>query len=130
MSARHEKPEAMAQQIDHREEKTSIDMEKKDIYQDGQLQMPTALAALSEAEYNKIGKSATWKMDLLILPSLVIMYIMNYLDRQNIAAARLANLQRDLNLTAVQYQTCVSILFVGYSESCLHPTCLTFKDRS
>ena len=103
-------------------------MEKKDVYQDGQLQMPTALAALSQAEYNKIGKSATWKMDLLILPSLVIMYIMNYLDRQNIAAARLANLQRDLNLTAVQYQTCVSILFVRYSESCLHPRGLTTGD--
>jgi MFS family permease len=42
------------------------------------------------------------------------MYVLNYLDRQNIAAAKLANIEEDLGLTDVQYQTCVSILFVGY----------------
>ena len=45
---------------------------------------------------------------------LVIMYIMNYLDRNNIAAARLAGLEEELNLSSTQYLTCLSILFVGY----------------
>lgn len=45
---------------------------------------------------------------------IVIMYIMNYLDRNNIAAAKLAGLIEDLNLKADQFQTSVSILFVGY----------------
>lgn len=39
---------------------------------------------------------------------------MNYLDRNNIAAARLGGLEEDLNLVGNQYQTAVSILFVGY----------------
>lgn len=39
---------------------------------------------------------------------------MNYLDRNNIAAARLKGLQTDLNLTNTQYSTCLSILYVGY----------------
>lgn len=39
---------------------------------------------------------------------------MNYLDRNNIAAVRLAGLQTELNLSSVEYQTTVSILFVGY----------------
>lgn len=42
---------------------------------------------------------------------------MNYLDRNNIATARLAGnpgLEEDLNMTDSQYETCVSILFVGY----------------
>lgn len=39
---------------------------------------------------------------------------MNYLDRNNIAAARLAGLEDDLNLHGTQYQTAVSSLFVGY----------------
>lgn len=39
---------------------------------------------------------------------------MNYLDRQNIASARLAGIEEDLNLSTVDYQTVVSILFVGY----------------
>jgi len=42
------------------------------------------------------------------------MYILNYLDRNNIAAARLAGLEKDLKLHGSQYQTSVSILFVGY----------------
>jgi len=42
------------------------------------------------------------------------MYWLNYLDRNAIALARLDNLEEDLNLTSAQYQTCVSILFVGY----------------
>lgn len=34
-------------------------------------------------------------------------------SRNNIAAARLAGLERDLNLSSVEFQTAVSILFVG-----------------
>ncbi|KAH7324947.1 major facilitator superfamily domain-containing protein [Stachybotrys elegans] len=78
------------------------------------LVMPASLAALSSDEYQKLGKRATLKMDLVIMPILVVMYILNYLDRQNIASARLANIEEDLGLTDVQYQTAVSILFVGY----------------
>lgn len=39
---------------------------------------------------------------------------MNYLDRNNMAAARLKGLQEDLNLTNTEYSTCLSILYVGY----------------
>lgn len=42
------------------------------------------------------------------------MYWLNYLDRNAIALARLSSLESDTNLTGSQYQTCVSILFVGY----------------
>jgi hypothetical protein len=79
--------------------------------------MPPSLAALSDAEFANLGRKATVKMDALIMPCLVIMYIMNYLDRQNIAAAKLADIDKDLHLSDVQYQTCISLLFVGYSES-------------
>lgn len=77
--------------------------------------IPPSLANLSEAELTKIGRQAILKLDARIMPCMVLMYIMNYLDRQNIAAAKLAQIQQDLKMTDVQYQTCVSILFVGYS---------------
>ncbi|KAI3532411.1 TNA1 is necessary for nicotinic acid import into the cell [Colletotrichum tamarilloi] len=80
----------------------------------GNLIMPASLAALSQEEYERIGKKATLKMDLVIMPIMVIMYILNYLDRQNIASAKLADITTDLNLSQVEYQTTVSILFVGY----------------
>ncbi|KAI1413908.1 MFS general substrate transporter [Hypoxylon sp. FL1857] len=44
----------------------------------------------------------------------VLIYILNYLDRNNIAAARLKGLQSDLSLDDTQYATCLSILYVGY----------------
>ncbi|TFL04209.1 major facilitator superfamily domain-containing protein [Pterulicium gracile] len=54
------------------------------------------------------------KLDWRIMPMLWSMYWLNYLDRNAIALARLNDLEEDLNLTGTQYQTCVSILFVGY----------------
>ena len=44
----------------------------------------------------------------------VLIYIMNYLDRNNIATARLGGLQEDLGISNTQYSTCLSILYVGY----------------
>lgn len=72
--------------------------------------MPESLAALDEEEYVKLGKRAVLKMDLIIMPTLTIMYILNYLDRQNIASAKLADIDDDLNLSAVQYQTVSTIM--------------------
>lgn len=43
------------------------------------------------------------KIDLRLLPMVILMYILNYLDRNNIAAARLAGLQDNLKLTNTQY---------------------------
>ncbi|ETI23680.1 hypothetical protein G647_05483 [Cladophialophora carrionii CBS 160.54] len=54
------------------------------------------------------------KLDRWIMPTLWIMYWLNYLDRNAIALARINDMEEDLGLTSTQYQTCVSILFVGY----------------
>lgn len=45
----------------------------------------------------------------------------NYLDRQNIASVKLANITTELGLSEVEYQTTVSIAFVGYSISAPRP---------
>ncbi|RDH27538.1 major facilitator superfamily domain-containing protein [Aspergillus welwitschiae] len=44
----------------------------------------------------------------------VLIYIMNYLDRNNMSAARLKGLQEDLDMDYSEYATCLSILYVGY----------------
>jgi hypothetical protein len=84
--------------------------------------MPIQLAALPDAEYKALGRRATLKMDLVIMPVLVTMYILNYLDRQNIASAKLANIEQDLDLSPVEYQTAVSILFCSYSKFSTSPS--------
>lgn len=71
------------------------------------------------------------KLDLRIMPTLWCMYFMNYvrirtaqlevhrliryiqLDRNAIANARLNGLEDSLGLVKTQYNTCISILFVG-----------------
>lgn len=45
---------------------------------------------------------------------LVAIYILNYIDRNNAAAARLRGFEADLNLHGQQFATLLSILYVGY----------------
>lgn len=44
--------------------------------------MPDALVGLSDEDLQQLARKATFKLDCFILPSITIMYIMNYLDRQ------------------------------------------------
>ena len=59
-------------------------------------------------------KDLVRKIDLRIFPVMIILFILNFIDRNNFANARLRGLEKDLKLTDVQYQTCISILLVGY----------------
>ncbi|KAI5480096.1 hypothetical protein MNV49_001756 [Pseudohyphozyma bogoriensis] len=76
--------------------------------------LPASLAGMSEEELAALAKRATRKVDIAVMPAITLMYILNYLDRQNISAAKLAGITKDVHLTAVQYQMCISFLFVGY----------------
>jgi hypothetical protein len=44
-------------------------------------------------------------------PVIGILYILNYIDRQNLSAAKVQGIMTDLNLTTQQFATAVSILF-------------------
>ncbi|KAK6811774.1 hypothetical protein RU639_012324 [Aspergillus parasiticus] len=76
--------------------------------------MPESLRNLSEDELNTLNKKIVRKVDFLVLPTIGILYILNYVDRQNLAAAKLQGIMEDLNMTTQQFATAVSILFVGY----------------
>ncbi|KAI5860084.1 major facilitator superfamily domain-containing protein [Durotheca rogersii] len=80
------------------------------------LRAPEIIARLTTEERQELERRLRKKIDLRLLPMLVLMYILNYIDRNNIAAAKLAGLPEDLNLdpNASEFQTAVSILFVGY----------------
>ncbi|KFA69896.1 hypothetical protein S40285_07922 [Stachybotrys chlorohalonatus IBT 40285] len=59
-------------------------------------------------------KALIRKMDIRIFPIMIVLFVLNFIDRNNFANARLRGLEEDLNLSDVQYQTCISILLVGY----------------
>jgi hypothetical protein len=70
----------------------------------GKLVPPPLVAAMSQEQRIQAEARMRRKIDTRLLPMIILMYIMNYLDRNNIAAVRLAGLQDDLSLTSVQYQ--------------------------
>ena len=84
-------------------------------FDDG-VSIPESLVELSKDEIKRLGAKTTRTMDIKIMPALVSMYILNYLDRQNVAASKLANIMGDLSMDVQQYNTAVSILFAGYSK--------------
>jgi hypothetical protein len=68
------------------------------------LQAPPLVAAMPQEQRVAAETKLRKKIDTRLLPMIILMYIMNYLDRNNIAAVRLAGLQDELNLSSVQYQ--------------------------
>ncbi|KAH8591454.1 putative MFS transporter [Bisporella sp. PMI_857] len=71
----------------------------------------TSLAAPSERLEEK---ALLRKLDINLIPIIMILYLFSFLDRVNIGNAKLYGLEKDLGLTGNQYQVCVSILFVTY----------------
>lgn len=67
------------------------------------------VAAMDPTHRAAVEKSLVRKLDARC-SLFVLIYIMNYLDRNNIAAARLKGLEADLGLDYNQYATCLSIL--------------------
>ncbi|GKZ60039.1 hypothetical protein AnigIFM49718_006367 [Aspergillus niger] len=70
----------------------------------------SALSLLDE----KREKHLIRKIDLHIIPFVVLLYLFSFLDRVNIGNARLYGMEEDLGLVGDQYQVAVSILFVTY----------------
>lgn len=75
------------------------------------LTVPPLVAAMSQEQRVEAEAKLRKKIDTRLLPMIILMYIMNYLDRNNIAAVRLAGLQDELNLSSVQYQVGPNLRF-------------------
>ncbi|KAJ3771621.1 hypothetical protein FB446DRAFT_644899 [Lentinula raphanica] len=58
------------------------------------------------------------KLDTRVLPTIVLIFIMNYIDRNAVTTARLKGLEQDLHLSGhsldLQYNVILSILYVSY----------------
>ncbi|KAI9753604.1 MAG: hypothetical protein M4579_005068 [Chaenotheca gracillima] len=75
-------------------------------------------AGYKTGEYVEIDRVAekklVRKLDLYIVPIVMLLYLLSFLDRVNIGNARLYNMEADLGLKGNQFQTATSILFVTY----------------
>ncbi|KAI8582833.1 hypothetical protein K450DRAFT_225028 [Umbelopsis ramanniana AG] len=81
----------------------------EDLKQDMALQTGEADNELKERE-----RRLLWKIDLRLLPTLSVMYLLASLDRGNIGNARLGGLEADLHLEGNDFYNALSIFYAGY----------------
>ncbi|KXH36158.1 TNA1 is necessary for nicotinic acid import into the cell [Colletotrichum nymphaeae SA-01] len=98
-------------------------------------ELPELLRDLSEEELKSLEKKLIRKVDLRMLPTMILIYIMNYLDRNAIGSARLGGLEKDLGLTGNEFQLICGAthsfggllatrFFLGFVEAAFYPGCL------
>lgn len=73
-----------------------------------------ALDLLDPAEYAAKEKRLVRKIDLRLMPCLILMIVLNYLDRNALANARVQGIEKSLNMHGDQFNTAISVLFAGY----------------
>ncbi|KAF8439023.1 major facilitator superfamily domain-containing protein [Boletus edulis BED1] len=57
------------------------------------------------------------RLDMRLTLTVAVIYVMNYIDRVAITAARLQGLEADLGLSDVEYETVIAVLFASYSPA-------------
>ncbi|KAI9738788.1 MAG: hypothetical protein M1834_008295 [Cirrosporium novae-zelandiae] len=85
------------------------DYKRSDPNQHARLTMD--IPSLSEADRKKV----LLKMDMRLIPMLILLYLLCFLDRGNIGNAKIEGLTEDLNLTGSQYNICLTVFFFTYS---------------
>ncbi|OOQ84551.1 allantoate permease [Penicillium brasilianum] len=96
-----------AEQIEFQDNpRKALDSDQDVLYQ--------AYASKSPEWHQKMTRTLLRKVDSHLLPFLVLMYLLNFLDRNNLSQARLGSLEKDLGMKGTDYNLATSILFVGY----------------
>ncbi|KAI1638793.1 major facilitator superfamily domain-containing protein [Biscogniauxia mediterranea] len=54
------------------------------------------------------------KIDLYLLPTMWLMYLLSYMDRTNIGNAKIAGMEEDLQLDSNRYSISLIVFFIGY----------------
>ncbi|KAJ9654612.1 hypothetical protein H2198_006358 [Neophaeococcomyces mojaviensis] len=81
------------------------------------------VVAINEVE-RRMSQPITWtveeekqlvrKIDIFLMPTIWLMYLLSYMDRTNIGNAKIAGMADDLHLTSSQYSVALVVFFVTY----------------
>ncbi|KAG9966194.1 major facilitator superfamily transporter, partial [Aureobasidium melanogenum] len=69
---------------------------------------------LTAEDYARKQKALVRKIDFRLMPCLLGMIVLNYLDRNALPNARIQGIEKDLGLKGDQFNTAISVLFAGY----------------
>ncbi|EOD43193.1 putative mfs transporter protein [Neofusicoccum parvum UCRNP2] len=89
-------------------------VEVQDIKPVNALSKDDEIAQLTPEEYLVAEKRLVRKIDLRIMPCLFLVIVLNYLDRNALANARVQGIEESLGLKGSQFNTAISVLFAGY----------------
>ncbi|KAM0750752.1 MFS general substrate transporter [Meredithblackwellia eburnea MCA 4105] len=81
---------------------------------------------IREFEASPRKKKLMRKMDIHIVPVLLFIYLISFIDRGNIGNAKIQGLTTDLHLTGQQYNWCLTVFFFIY-VACEVPSNLVIK---
>ncbi|KAJ5004246.1 MFS transporter prlL [Colletotrichum sp. SAR 10_66] len=59
-------------------------------------------------------KALVKKIDLFLMPTIWLMYLLSYMDRTNIGNAKIAGMADDIGLSSSQYSIVLVVFFIGY----------------
>lgn len=65
-------------------------------------------------ESKKLARKTTLKIDIALLPILGLMYLLAFLDRTNIATAKLNGFEKDLGMPSNGYNTALWVFFLPF----------------
>lgn len=89
------------------------DIEKSDTAHDPAV--ASSSVSSSSNELNTVEeKKLLRKLDRYLLPGVSILYLLSFLDRSNVANAKLDGLTTSLHMTSDQYLTGLTVFFIGY----------------
>lgn len=71
--------------------------------------------SIHDEEWGKEEKALVRKVDLMLLPTMWLMYLLSYMDRTNIGNAKIAGMVEDLNMDSNEYS--VSLVVVSLAKS-------------
>lgn len=71
-------------------------------HKDSNSEVEKAPVVVEDEQWRSTEKRLVRKLDMTLLPMVWLLYLFNYLDRNNIAQAKLSTFEKDLGLTGNQ----------------------------
>ena len=70
---------------------------------DGDEERPSSSSS-NDDETSQSSRALVWKLDTHVLPMVTLLYLLSFLDRSNVANARIEGLTQDLHMTGIEFE--------------------------
>lgn len=72
------------------------------------------IPGMTAAEQKALTRRILFKLDIRIIPIMALLFLCSFLDRTNVGNAKVYNMEKDINISDHQYDTCLVIYYAFY----------------